>query len=104
MIWFKMNDKVAWVRKKKNTETLGVIVKILEPGKRAEDELNEEERTRISTRAINSPMIPTTYRALVKVTDNRGYITYHMPNLMKLRKIEENKPIGHTATLKTLKR
>ena len=85
MTWFVKNDDVTWVNgRKKNQTVMGTIVTILAPGERAEDVLDENDQTRISTRYPNSVFIPVTYRALVRVTDANGYVTFHTPKLTEL--------------------
>ncbi len=106
MTWFEKGNKVAWVKNGKNIETSGVIKEILKPGECAEDYLTPEEQTKMSTKKPNIIFRPDTCRALVEVTDHHGYITYHMPMVNRLRKMETTptEQRKHTTTIKTLAR
>ena len=98
-MWLREGDSVTWTLRKKDKDETGEIIAILEPGEMAEDRLDENERTRISTRNIGDKITPVTRRALVKVTDKNGYVTYHTPKLSEVRMTEKEKS---KATVQTL--
>jgi hypothetical protein len=86
-MWFNIGDEVEWMNKKGITMN-GVIISILEPGELAEDVLDEKDRTRISTKNLGATIIPGTRRALIKVVDKNGWITYHTQKLGTLTRHE----------------
>lgn len=88
-MWFVVNDTVEWTPDGKKYPIHGTIVEILAPGTRAEDVLDENERTRISTKDVTNNYRPVRTRALVKVVDTKGYITYHTPKLTELTILEK---------------
>ena len=97
MTWFEIGNKVEWENKKGITMS-GEVIAILEPGELAEDILDENERTRISTTNLGATITPETRRALIKVTDENGWVTYHTKRLGTLRKLEQE----HTITITDL--
>jgi hypothetical protein len=86
--WFEIGNKVEWVNKKGITMN-GEIIAILEPGEVAEDVLDEKERTKLSTTNLGAAVIPETRRALIKVHDENGWVTYHTKRLGTLTKLIE---------------
>ena len=88
MTWFEIGNKVEWVNKKGITMN-GEIIAILEPGEVAEDVLDEKERTKLSTTNLGAAVIPETRRALIRVYDENGWVTYHTKRLGTLTKLIE---------------
>lgn len=86
--WFEIGNKVEWVNKKGITMN-GEIIAILEPGEVAEDVLDEKERTKLSTTNLGAAVIPETRRALIRVYDENGWVTYHTKRLGTLTKLIE---------------
>jgi hypothetical protein len=84
---FNLGDEVEW-QNRKGTTMRGVIIYILEPGELAEDVLDEKDRTRISTKNLGAKIIPGTRRALIKVVDENGWVTYHTQKLGTLTRKE----------------
>ncbi len=88
MTWFEIDNRVEWVNKKGITMN-GEIIAILEPGEVAEDVLDEKERTKLSTTNLGAAVIPETRRALIRVYDENGWVTYHTKRLGTLTKLIE---------------
>ena len=88
MTWFEIGNRVEWVNKKGITMN-GEIIAILEPGEVAEDVLDEKERTKLSTTNLGAAVIPETRRALIRVYDENGWVTYHTKRLGTLTKLIE---------------
>jgi hypothetical protein len=86
--WFEIGNKAEWVNKKGITMN-GEIIAILEPGEVAEDVLDEKERTKLSTTNLGAAVIPETRRALIRVYDENGWVTYHTKRLGTLTKLIE---------------
>ena len=102
MTWFEVGDKAEWENKKGIT-ICGEIIAILGPGEIAEDVLNENERTKISTRNLGAEVTPLSTRALVKVVDENKWITYHTVRLGRMRKTEQEPDVTITDLYQLLK-
>jgi hypothetical protein len=100
--WFEIGNKVEWINKKGITMK-GEIIAILEPGQIAEDILDEKERTKISTKNLNAQVTPMSRRALVKVIDHRGWVTYHTQRLGRLMMKESVVETSMNDVMKELK-
>jgi hypothetical protein len=102
MTWFSVGNVVEWETPKGITMS-GEIVTILEPGQIAEDILDEKERTKISTKNLNAQVTPMSRRALVKVVDHRGWVTYHTQRLGRLMLKEPIVEINMNDVMRELK-
>jgi hypothetical protein len=88
MTWFEIGDRVTW-KDHNGYNKVGEVISVLMPGETAESVLDENERTKISTRNLRAERIPQTTRALMRVLDEEGRITYHTKRLGQLTKMEE---------------